>query len=454
MKKVVSFILIVVFVLSLISGCGISDDSVKYYGDEVSNETLRICIDCTAFDSSPTAFPEHLEKLLENLVEELKSSCGIEKVVFEILPDAGTERDTVLQRLRTEIMAGGGPDVFFMETNLDTLASEVSAGLSNRQSLFIFPEKNMESGVFLPLDDYMTNSTQFTDWSKQTKAVMEAGRSDEGQVIIPLTYTMPIWVYPKNEVDPSVSEMSMWEILENRETAGLGAVLYSSKTKTDNSDHQFIRLNLPFMLGRLADYETEKLLFTEDELYSITKTSICLQDDIEEQQLTYLESGAEYDLICQINLQYFDTEMTLVPLYSKNGGVTASIRSYAAINRNTKLPKEAFSVIDYIMQEDMQRSSDFYSSCFVDGLPMQHDLGQQGKSLRATSNPERVLAEPYFEDLLKIKEQITDVNFQTGLDSVLRELMDTLTLEYDSGGGIQRKHVTEAYERMERMMGE
>lgn len=454
MKKVISFVLIGVFALALFSGCGNSNESMKYYGDDVTNETLRICIDCESMDPSVAVFPELVEKFLENLVEELKEACGIKKVVFEVLPESGAERKTILHRLRTEIMAGGGPDVFIMETHLDGADLGASADLGRGQALFPFPEKIIEAGLFLPLDDYMANSTQFTDWSNQTMTVMEAGRSDEGQVIVPLTYTFPIWVYPKNEVDPLIPEMSMSEILATQETAGLGAVLYSSKSKTNDYGDQLNRQNLPFLLGRLADYETEKLLFTEEELYSIIETSINLQDDIEEQRLDYLESRADYDLIHQINLEYFDTEMTLVPLYSMNGGVTASIRSYAAINRNTKLPKEAFSVIDYIMQEDMQRNSDLYNRYFVIGLPMQNDLGQQGKSLRATSDPERVLAEPYFEDLLEIKEQITDANFQNGLDNVLRELMFTITLEYDNGGDIKRKHVTEAYEKMERMVGE
>lgn len=460
MKKNVSFILVFLLILSVFSGCGNGSDNAKHYGDELTNDTLRVCVDCWSFSgkysSNPSDHEYEVGVFLEDLAQDIKSACSIEKIVFEVLPHNGAERETALQRLRTEIMAGGGPDVFIMETVLDMLEDEKIAGVESREALFTFPEKNMESGLFLPLDEYMANNTQFTDWSNQTKAVMDAGRSGDGQVIIPMKYTLPIWVYPKSKVDPAISEMTMWEILENAETAELGAVLYTSHVRTDSSGDRASRSFLQYILGELADYENEELLFTEDELYEVIETAYSLRDDVEKNQLQYIESSADYDLVYQINLAYFDEDMTLVPLYSADGGVTASIRSYAAVNRNTKFPKEAFSVIDYIMQEDMQRNSYLYYKYYANGLPMQNDLGQEGKSLYANSLTERVLDEPYFEDLLSIKDQIAAVNFQNGLDSVLHELMADISFDHNINGAttIDRAVISEAYEKMKRMMGE
>lgn len=58
-------------------------------------------------------------------------------------------------------MSGGGPDAFIMSNNY---------GDENEQksSLFKYPQKSMEMGLFLSLDEYMENNTQFTEWDKLT----------------------------------------------------------------------------------------------------------------------------------------------------------------------------------------------------------------------------------------------------------------------------------------------
>ena len=195
MKKILSAILIFVFVS--LSACAGEFES-KSFGDEITNDTLRICVDCrttsSQYSSDLSAKEAEVKQCFEGLVEDIKDACDIEQVAFEVLPIEGSERKTALQRLRTEIMAGSGPDVFIMN------GASGSLEFGYDDALFNFPEKNMEMGLFLPLDEYMENNTQFTDWSNQTGTIMAAGRNDEGQVIVPMTYTFPVLVYPKNEV--------------------------------------------------------------------------------------------------------------------------------------------------------------------------------------------------------------------------------------------------------------
>ena len=435
--------ILVLFLVFLPACSGKSSDN--YYGDEVNSDTLVICMDCLSTVSTADSY--ELEKELDQLMQEIKRACGIEKIAFEIIPGTGAERTTVLQRLRTEIMAGGGPDVFLMRTRTG------SYEFGYDDALFNFPEKNMEAGLFLPLDEYMENSTQFTDWSAQTQVILDAGQNDEGQLIVPLTYTFPILVYPEDEITiPYTTELTMQEILEDPESTALGAVLYSDLSRSDEQGERNIRTSgIYYVLGKFADFEKEELLFTEDELYEVIVTMNSLHDAIEENELQYLETQAGYfDLIYQIGIPYFETDMALVPTYSMDGGVTASILSYAAVNRNTRLPQKAFSVIDYLMCEESQRTGLLYDSFFSGGLPLQHDLGSAEKSLRANSNPERSLDAPYFEDLLVIKEQITAVNFQNKLDYELLLLMR----EYQDCGMVSREDVAEAYTKMKRMIGE
>ena len=136
LKRALAMIMAWVLLLSLFSGCSKSDEN--YLGDPVEKDTLVICVDPGYGIDAYTLEPHVLvvKEILRELGELLKKNCGIEKIAFELLPYNGVERETALQRLRTEIMAGEGPDVFLMRT-LTTSEYDVD----KRSALFKFPEK-------------------------------------------------------------------------------------------------------------------------------------------------------------------------------------------------------------------------------------------------------------------------------------------------------------------------
>ena len=102
------------------------------------------------------------------------------------------------------------------------------------------------------------------------------------------------------------------------------------------------------------------------------------------------------------------------------------------------------------MQEKMQRGNDIYYEYFSSGLPLQNDLGSEEKSLGMHYSTQRFLPEPYYSELLEIKEQITAVNFRSELDGVIGELVFNNTMS----DTVPRDAVSKAYEKMKRMMGE
>lgn len=442
-KKILSILLAAVLVF--LTAC--SGGSAEYYGDEVDKDTLVICLDSYINRDDEYRFQENLEKLLQ----DIKSACGIEKIAFEVIPDEGAERSTALQRLRTEIMSGEGPDVFIMRT-----VSGSPDGMSYTEALFKFPEKNMEAGLFMPLDSYMENNTQFTDWDNQTKTILDAGRSDEGQVIIPLTYTFPILLCPAGQVTlPYTTDLTMQEILDDPETAELGAVMYSivGKTEVDAKGYESRAMytgNVKHVLGQLADYESEELLFTEEELYELVNTMYSLQDAVEASELQYEHWNVQDYVFYLLSVTYGYDEMTLVPVYSADGGVTASIRSFTAVNRNTKHPEEAFSVIDYLMCEEAQQNSVLYENFFASDLTLQNDLGSEEKPLNNMYYANKFMNPINHKELLDIKELITAVNFVSELDMLVSRLA------YDGyfAGSVTQQQVSDTYKQMKRRMAE
>ena len=94
------------------------------FGNTESEDPLRICVDL--LDSGP-ADPTSIYRVWKDLLARLKNTVGLEDVVIEVIPspyviDGDTEdeeaqakkRTAVEKRIQSEIMDGGGPDVFIM----------------------------------------------------------------------------------------------------------------------------------------------------------------------------------------------------------------------------------------------------------------------------------------------------------------------------------------------------
>ena len=121
--------------------------------------------------------------IVNDFLMTLEQTGGLADVKVEYLPASGAERESMLSRLRVELMAGKGPDVFIVNGR-----GALGSGAQESEALFTMPQKHMETGLFLPLDDYMENHTEYAEWDKFPEGVMAAGRNAEGQQIIPMSY--------------------------------------------------------------------------------------------------------------------------------------------------------------------------------------------------------------------------------------------------------------------------
>ena len=148
MKKVLSIILALLMLLSVFSGCG-----------EKEPEVLRICMDIGYLGEDPefrNAFKSRT--LITNMLYAGKTANVDVPRAFELeyIPTEGTERETALTHIRTEVMSGGGPDLFITVCN-------TKYPLQEDENVFVMPEKAMELTMFLPLDEYMENDTHFAE---------------------------------------------------------------------------------------------------------------------------------------------------------------------------------------------------------------------------------------------------------------------------------------------------
>ena len=436
-----------------------SSDEPVLMGDTESEDPLRICIDLVNIMTDNSAW---IDQALEDFLFRLKETVGLENVVLEIIPSQFdgmkvktdyTARSSAIERIQSEILDGKGPDVFILtyELNIDYMTASVDYDMTN--SVFDYPQKAMEYGYFLPLDELIENNTELTEWDKLTQPVLEAGRNWEGQQIIPLSYTLPIMCYPKAEWEHIPDKEYTWgDMLHHSALLPHSLDMANCINARFGGDPWPDTAYIEYIMGEYADFENEELGFTEEELLECVKDIISLEprDNYEE-----FDDARETYVGVELSERTLNKPMTFLPIYNVDGGVTAHIGNYAAINRNTEKPEEAFKVIDLLMSKYVQRWGNIYNDllCSYDSIPLHEDLFQKSDPLVGNNY---YMRQDNYEAFCKVREQITCANFESEgthmLSDVLSLCMNAESLELEQKTVEEAVH--EAYEEMQRRLKE
>lgn len=424
MKRTLSFLsftlcaLCALLLLSLAAACGPKEP-----------EKLRILID------QPYASLEadwEFKKLIYTAVHMgiLESADQVE---IEVLPNDPMDVETrggALTRLRTEIVAGDGPDIFLIGTG---------TSIYNNELLFPYPKGVMAQGRFLKLDEYIENA-QLMDWDALNPVVMAAGRNEEGQYLLPLSYTFPATIYNLAEAEPDIprdsigklSKASTWADMRESEDPILrhAGILYNTQSQN----------RVASVFGPTDDGK-EHLTFTQEEMEDIFKIGI--NQDIERgaNQITALgqeplgQADASVPQNCKLDMgRGFDTEefstgsgnisdweMAIIPLCSRNGGVTATVSSYCAISSQTSDPETAFRLVELLLSKEIQRDSPFTCLMGMDAFPVYEGLMGEDEPVWHFWNPGNTwhLPEENWQALRKAQALITEAKFLSSTEEYL-----------------------------------
>lgn len=316
-------------------------------------------------------FEQDMEELLDYL-----SAIGVEtEYELLVLPSRTEDREAELTRLRTEIMAGGGPDAFVLGAVLP--GTMMDEGKS-QEPLFPNVEKSMYSHLFLDLEDMAQNS-DIVDLESCNQVVMDVGVTSQGRFLLPLTYTFSALLFDRSALnDPDYTFSTLEELLQSGEEALKGVMAWNT-------------LGLfPNCLGPLADYEGQNLLVTQESLQAAVEqadTFVALQDEAyDTRELAYAGLGIPVSWNTLSGLQQTETAYVVFPVPDQEGGVIAAVTTYAAINRNTEHPQEAFALIEQLFREELATQSslevDGYHHCssfgygdgFSTALPVKDQL--------------------------------------------------------------------------------
>lgn len=400
-----------------LSGCGKKDTG-----------PLRICVDVGGagrYSSGPTP-----AAVFENLLKTMEDYGGPTEVEVEYIPSEGADRKSMIKHLKTELMSGSGPDLFIVDA--------FDGNFYFEEPMFPIPEQMIERNVFLPLDEYIEKA-QFAEWDRLTPKVMEAGRGSEGQILVPLAYTLPLSCYKAGEYRHDISKELTWQDMLDDESGMFRQAGHFWRAGSG------LGHDMPSVFTELADYKEEKLLFTEDELLEVLEQKLALAGEYsagEWDQLPPCYQGEMSSKFMPVNFHIgttamdslsAQTPMTMVPMYNKEGGLTAKVTTFAAINRNTKKADQAFFVLDYLLGKDAMEYSQFYEWIIkLDGaMVMDMDIGQEGHLYRKTP----AMCSENLEQFDLLRDAITSVSFANLLDHEIEDIFyDAIDVLWEDGG--------------------
>lgn len=433
------------------------------------SQPLRILVD-TYYENAGFFSQKTLKKDFSAYVNY---TLGLEQddLDLEFLPTDETERELRISALRTEIMSGGGPDVFLLGCNVPGWEKHSTSGAWNDKPecygsmsrLFPDVRASMENGVFLPLDEYMEKA-QWLDISLLHPVVLEAGRTEDGQMVLPITFTFPYAVYSSEKLENPESLSTAWD---------------QDNSAVRSAYADIARTQFPDLFGELADYKQEELLFSRDELLETVQavleqgTSAQQADaflytaSLDSSQMFFWRPG-HYDWDAGYSNASEELQ-SLTAVHNFSSGVTADITAYICINRNTKRPEDAFRVADFMFKTEVQsmrgeqdpENKDLcYQSlllleCF--GLPARNDLLENTElpfngsyvsawSIAPDSNEE------LFKEYTELRQEVTSARFYGPLDEELQTMFEAC-MEAGSDEEVE-EIVSKAYITMQMLLAE
>lgn len=269
------------------------------------------------------------------------------------------KREEEIHQLNTEIITGGGPDVFIMGTFRYTDSN-------------LFPDvaKAMGNHAFLPLNAYaQAAGFQRDDY---IQPALEAGQLEGEQYILPLSVSVPLFVGGKDAVEKSGFDA---EAAAANQTAFFDEL---SRALNESGAQVLYTLSLTNLLQQpLIDYaagqvylDTEPVRQALETEKAFATSQLNFFDSYDPAQIEAMAAGTPLGAVEMSNgalsiLRPFaaqGAEAFVQAVPNEAGGVTAQISSYAMANANTACPEEAAALLYYLMSAECQDAAAYPSA--------------------------------------------------------------------------------------------
>lgn len=340
-----------------------SSSGAKPAGTQES-AVLTLCVD-KAYAGSERYWGEGL---IEPLIEYYETSHDHKVRMETLVISDGEERSNQIQKLQTEMMSGGGPDLFFFSSQQYGARYEGEI----RQWLFKDFNKAMHIGSFADLSSLM-EADESWDPAQFYEPVMQAGAIDGKQYILPVSISYPAVFAVDSERIQAADADSFLRLLTEKQ------VVFNRQIPSVFSSVQPLSL-----FSQPIDYAQEALRLTEEELaesvrlcdaYNQVSKGTAYNPEISDEENTARQETAQTVLSAENPLiaaylgqpcfsiaqqaKEDDTGFSVYPVASFDGEYPALVTDMAAVSAGSAHPQEAYDFIKLLLSKEIQSGSGF-----------------------------------------------------------------------------------------------
>ncbi len=368
-----------------------------------SKKVITICTD-EAMQNSVESFVLYYNEVIDNSVE----------FKVTVLPNDNQERETQIKKLRTELMAGNGKDIYLMT---DRLRNQ-----STQESIIPFIEdvnKTLYAGVWADLSKYVEEDEGYKNCFEP---IMKAGQVDGKQYILPLTFDCKVVQVSDKyaegiKYDVNYGKTSLLSLIENG-------------SEINNSMLFSLIFSPQSFIGSVIDYKNSQLNVTEEEIRKIIDYGFeNYKEDEWVKGFSVIDITREFDTTYQ-KLPTF----TYYPMVTINGDTFANVKSYGAISRNCKEKDKAYKFLSLYLSDGFmsgngvtgQKLSDEKYSInvawgdvnYLEGVPVNKKGWRNWFTAENAENSEDIKEhrQKYVDKFINAMEQINSCQFYNYFD--------------------------------------
>lgn len=394
MRKKMIFIAFLIVLLGILGGCGKQESMLE--------PTLWVV-------TEPSK-QEGINAVTELLIAQFEEANPGVTIELQYLPTEKSERELVFKRLRTQIMAGQGPDVFLLPGHNASITGDGGSTspfnpgkttghilVSWNDMLFNDVNKAMQNGLFADISSFY-DADDALEKDALNEAVMDAGTYNGCRYILPIRYDFPVLF-----VDETVLNAE-YGITLDQVDSGIMEVLDTvlatdSQTLACGAEPFFIRYrNALSLLPETMNYQTGTTLLEKEVLVDFLTKFQQLEEQIADEDFqrqgvdhenyinhSYLldfyweevngKNRAHYEYgefpvfmlgypmqMGWLSQAHFaaaiaaaeERPIAMVPMRALDGDLVANITYYGAVGAGCETPELAYSFLRMFLLEETQ----------------------------------------------------------------------------------------------------
>ena len=302
----------------------------------------------------------------QKLVTEFENTHDGVNIRLDILPTDSEEREIYLKQLRTEIMAGAGPDVYLLPVQ----------PYGSMEQLFSDVTQAMYNGLFSDISEFYSADKSLNTDSLVT-AIMDAGTIADARYVLPLRYDLPVAyvnaaLWESTGIDQTVLQSditALWEAAvaaENEKVAygafcsfssSLNLLYYALNFFPEIVDYneQSVRLTAEEVLEVLGAYQDARTEFySSTDIFASTLSSYCLGQNWMQMGYSVCVDSLSSAVVNAAVAQILGEELLMYPVAALDGSVVADISYYGAVGAGCKYPELAYEYLRMFLTEEAQ----------------------------------------------------------------------------------------------------